>query len=81
MELHEITEIIEIFRKAAENAKLASFDGVEVHSANGYLLDQFLQDSSNKRNDKYGGSIENRARLLLEIVDVVAGLNIFDYYC
>lgn len=68
--LHEISSIIQDYRKACENAKQAGFDGVEVHSANGYLIDQFLQDGSNKRIDEYGGSIENRSRLLLEIVDV-----------
>ena len=71
LEIDEIKAIIDDFRKAAENAKLAGFDGVEVHGANGYLLDQFLQDGSNKRQDAYGGSVENRARLLLEIVDIV----------
>lgn len=69
LELSEIPGLIEHFRKGAENAKAAGFDGVEVHGANGYLLDQFLQDGSNKRDDLYGGSIENRARLLLEVVD------------
>ena len=61
--------IVEGFRKAAENAKAAGFDGVEVHGANGYLLDQFLRDGSNKRTGPYGGSIENRARLLMEVID------------
>ncbi len=60
-----------IYRTAAENAKQAGFDGVEIHAANGYLIDQFLQDSTNKREDEYGGSIENRSRFLLEIVDSV----------
>ena len=69
LELDEIQRVIDAFRKGAENAKLAGFDGVEVHGANGYLLDQFLQDSTNKRTDIYGGSIENRARLMLEVVD------------
>ena len=69
LELGEIPGIISDFRRGAENAKAAGFDGVEVHGANGYLLDQFLQDGSNQRTDAYGGSIENRARLLLEIVD------------
>jgi 2,4-dienoyl-CoA reductase-like NADH-dependent reductase (Old Yellow Enzyme family) len=69
LELDEIREIVAAFRKGAENAKAAGFDGVEVHGANGYLLDQFLQDSTNKRTDAYGGSIENRARLMLEVVD------------
>lgn len=71
LELSEIPAIIEDYRKGAENAKLAGFDGVEVHGANGYLLDQFLQDSTNKRTDIYGGSIENRARLMLEVTDAV----------
>lgn len=74
LELEEIPQIIEQFKLGAENAKEAGFDGVEVHGANGYLLDQFLQDGSNKREDVYGGSIENRARLLLEIVDSVIGV-------
>ena len=65
----EIPAIVETFRKGAENAKLAGFDGVEIHGANGYLLDQFLQDSTNTRTDNYGGSIENRARLMLEVTD------------
>ncbi|MFL9984114.1 alkene reductase [Paraburkholderia sediminicola] len=69
LELDEIAGVVEAFRKGAENAKAAGFDGVEVHGANGYLLDQFLQDSTNKRTDVYGGPIENRARLLLEITD------------
>ncbi len=69
--LDEIPGVIEAYRKGAENAKAAGFDGVEIHGANGYLLDQFLQDSSNKREDKYGGSIENRARLMLEVADAV----------
>ena len=69
LELDEIAGVVAAFRKGAENAKRAGFDGVEVHGANGYLLDQFLQDSTNKRTDAYGGPIENRARLLLDIVD------------
>ena len=71
LETNEIPAIIEIYRKGAENAKLAGFDGVEIHGANGYLLDQFLQDGSNIRTDQYGGSIENRARLMLEVTDAV----------
>jgi N-ethylmaleimide reductase len=71
LETAEIAGIVSDYKKAAQNAKAAGFDGVEVHGANGYLLDQFLQDGSNKRDDKYGGSIENRARLLLEVVDAV----------
>ncbi len=69
LETQEIPGIVEAYRKGAENAKLAGFDGVEIHGANGYLLDQFLQDGTNKRTDHYGGSIENRARLMLEVVD------------
>jgi 2,4-dienoyl-CoA reductase-like NADH-dependent reductase (Old Yellow Enzyme family) len=65
----EIPGVIEAFRRGAENAQLAGFDGVELHGANGYLLDQFLQDGSNLRADGYGGSIENRARLMLEATD------------
>ena len=67
----EIPAIVEAFRRGAENAKAAGFDGVEIHGANGYLLDQFLQDSSNKRADAYGGPVENRARLMLEVTDAV----------
>ncbi len=65
----EIPGIVAAYRKGAENAQAAGFDGVEIHGANGYLLDQFLQDSTNQRTDAYGGSIENRARLMLEVVD------------
>jgi N-ethylmaleimide reductase len=64
----ELPGIVAGFKKAAENAKAAGFDGVEVHGANGYLLDQFLRDGSNKRSGAYGGSIENRARLMLEVI-------------
>jgi 2,4-dienoyl-CoA reductase-like NADH-dependent reductase (Old Yellow Enzyme family) len=71
LELHEIKEIVQLYKKAAENAKLAGFDGVELHGANGYLLDQFLQSGTNHRTDEYGGSIDNRARLLLEATDAV----------
>ena len=76
LETHEISEIVEAYRKGAENAKKAGFDGVEIHGANGYLLDQFLQDSTNTRSDIYGGSIENRARLMLEVTDAV--LSVWD---
>jgi 2,4-dienoyl-CoA reductase-like NADH-dependent reductase (Old Yellow Enzyme family) len=69
LELSEIPGIIEAYRRGAQNALWAGFDGVELHGANGYLLDQFLQDSTNKRTDEYGGPIENRARLLLEATD------------
>ncbi|MEH8020964.1 alkene reductase [Rheinheimera metallidurans] len=71
LETKELAAIVEAYRKGAENAKLAGFDGVEIHGANGYLLDQFLQDSTNQRTDNYGGSIENRARLMLEVTDAV----------
>jgi 2,4-dienoyl-CoA reductase-like NADH-dependent reductase (Old Yellow Enzyme family) len=71
LETSEISGIVEAYRIGAENAKLAGFDGVEIHGANGYLLDQFLQDSTNKRTDQYGGNIENRARLALEVVDAI----------
>ncbi|HEY1081099.1 MAG TPA: alkene reductase, partial [Prosthecobacter sp.] len=67
----ELPGIVEGFRKAALNAKVAGFDGVEIHGANGYLLDQFLRDGSNLRSGEYGGPVENRARLLLEVVDAV----------
>ncbi len=70
----EIPAIVEGFKIAAENAKRAGFDGVEVHGANGYLLDQFLRDGSNLRTGPYGGPIENRARLLLEVLDAVIGV-------
>jgi N-ethylmaleimide reductase len=69
LELDEIAGIVAAYRKGAENAKLAGFDGVEIHGANGYLLDQFLQDSTNQRTDAYGGPVENRARLMLEVTD------------
>ncbi len=72
--LDEIPAIVEAYRKGAENAERAGFDGVEVHGANGYLLDQFLQDKSNHRDDAYGGSIENRARLMLEAVDAAVSV-------
>ena len=67
----EIPGLLEMYSSAAAKAKEAGFDGVEVHSGNGYLLDQFLQDGSNKRTDEYGGSPENRARLLFEVLDSV----------
>ncbi|MDR8401820.1 alkene reductase [Paraburkholderia sp. USG1] len=74
LETQEVAEVVEAYRKAAENAKRAGFDGVHVHGANGYLLDQFLQSTTNKRTDQYGGSRENRARLLLEVVDAAIGV-------
>jgi 2,4-dienoyl-CoA reductase-like NADH-dependent reductase (Old Yellow Enzyme family) len=70
----EIPGVIAAYRRGAENAQAAGFDGVEIHGANGYLLDQFLQDSSNHRTDDYGGSIENRARLMLEVVDAAVSV-------
>jgi 2,4-dienoyl-CoA reductase-like NADH-dependent reductase (Old Yellow Enzyme family) len=70
----EIPGIIAAYKKGAENAKAAGFDGVEIHGANGYLLDQFLQDSTNQRSDVYGGSREKRTRLMLEVADAVAGV-------
>lgn len=69
LDAKEIPGIVDAYRRGAQNAQLAGFDGVELHGANGYLLDQFLQDGSNTRTDEYGGSIENRARLLLEATD------------
>lgn len=69
LETSEIPGIIAAYKRGAENAKKAGFDGVHIHGANGYLLDQFLQDSTNKRTDQYGGSLENRARLMLEVTD------------
>ena len=69
-----IQEIVQGFKQAAINAKEAGFDGVEVHGANGYLIDQFLRDGANKRTDKYGGSFENRSRFLFEILDAVCGV-------
>jgi N-ethylmaleimide reductase len=70
----EIPALVEQFRKAAENAKLAGFDGVQVHGAHGYILDQFLRDGVNDRTDGYGGSIANRARLVFEVVDAAASV-------
>jgi N-ethylmaleimide reductase len=74
LELSEIPGIVEEFRQGALNAKQAGFDGVEVHGANGYLLDQFLHDNSNLRTDEYGGSIEHRARFFLEVVEAVVSV-------
>jgi N-ethylmaleimide reductase len=71
LEISEIPGIIEQFRQGAKNALAAGFDGVEIHGANGYLLDQFLRDGTNQRTDWYGGSIENRARLHLEVTKAV----------
>ena len=74
LRIDEIPALLENYRKGAERAKAAGFDGVEIHSGNGYLLDQFLQDGSNKRTDAYGGSVENRARLLLEATAAVVSV-------
>ncbi|MBH8565495.1 alkene reductase [Nostoc sp. CENA67] len=74
LETSEIPGIVEQYRQGAANALAAGFDGVEIHSANGYLLDQFLRDGTNQRTDKYGGSIENRARLLLEVTEAVTSV-------
>jgi 2,4-dienoyl-CoA reductase-like NADH-dependent reductase (Old Yellow Enzyme family) len=75
LSVEEIAGVVEAYRQGAENARRAGFDGVELHGANGYLLDQFLQDKSNRRTDQYGGGIENRARLMLEAVD--AAISVF----
>ena len=72
LELHELPQLAANYKRAAERAKDAGFDGVEIHAANGYLLDQFLEDRTNHRQDQYGGSIENRARLLFEVLDAIA---------
>lgn len=74
LEKQEIPGVVEAFRKGAENAKQAGFDGVEIHAANGYLIDQFLQDSTNVRTDEYGGPVGNRVRFLLEVVDAVVAV-------
>jgi 2,4-dienoyl-CoA reductase-like NADH-dependent reductase (Old Yellow Enzyme family) len=74
LELAEISAVIEAYRRGAQNALEAGFDGVELHGANGYLLDQFLQDGTNRRTDEYGGPVENRARLMLETVDAAIGV-------
>ncbi|MCC7250476.1 alkene reductase [Hyphomicrobium sp.] len=74
LETSEVKRVVEDYRKAAENAKAAGFDGIELHAANGYLIDQFLRDSTNKRTDEYGGSIENRTRLLGEVLAVLTSV-------
>ena len=71
LELNELPSIVSDYRRAANNAIAAGFDGIEVHAANGYLLDQFMRSGSNTRTDKYGGSIENRSRLLIEVMTAV----------
>ncbi|XP_050366650.1 12-oxophytodienoate reductase 3-like [Argentina anserina] len=72
LETHEIPQIVEQYRQAALNAIRAGFDGIEIHSAHGYLIDQFLKDGINDRNDEYGGSIENRCKFLIQTVEAVA---------
>ncbi len=74
LETEEIRDVIEQYRTAAQNSLEAGFDGVEIHAANGYLLDQFLRDGTNHRADAYGGAIVNRARLVLEVTEAVAGV-------
>jgi len=74
LETEEIAGILEQFRRGAENAREAGFDGVELHAANGYLLDQFLRDGSNQRTDQYGGSVENRTRFLFEVIEAVVNV-------
>jgi N-ethylmaleimide reductase len=73
LETGEIAAIVEDFRRGAHNAREAGFDGVELHGANGYLIDQFLRDGTNKRSDAYGGSAQNRARFLVEVTEAVVG--------
>jgi N-ethylmaleimide reductase len=73
LETAEVAGVVEDFRRAAANAREAGFDGVELHGANGYLVDQFLKDKSNQRTDRYGGSALNRARFLLEVTEAMVG--------
>ena len=74
LETEEIPPLTEKYAQAARNAITAGFDGVEIHAANGYLIDQFLQDRTNQRTDRYGGSVENRSRFLMEVVDAVSAV-------
>ena len=74
LETAEIPQVVEQYRQAARNALAASFDGVEIHAANGYLIEQFPRDGANRRTDAHGGSVENRARRLLEAAAAVAGV-------
>ena len=76
LETDEVPEVVEQYRQAAENARQAGFDGVEIHAANGYLLEQFLRTGTNQREDNYGGSVQNRTRLLKEVTEAV--LNVWD---
>jgi 2,4-dienoyl-CoA reductase-like NADH-dependent reductase (Old Yellow Enzyme family) len=71
MTLEDIKEVIQHFAEAAKRAKQAGFDGIEIHGANGYILDQFLTDYTNNRTDQYGGSTENRVRILVEVLEAV----------
>lgn len=73
LDISEMPRLVDDFRKATRNARAAGFDGVEIHAANGYLLDEFLRDGANHRTDAYGGSIENRSRLLFEVIEGVVG--------
>ncbi|NVD44959.1 alkene reductase [Qipengyuania atrilutea] len=74
LSVEEIARVVEDYRKAAENAKKAGFDGVQLHGANGYLVDQFLRDGTNKRTDQYGGSVENRVRFLREVLEALVSV-------
>jgi len=74
LEIHEIEDVVLDYKDAAENALAAGFDGVEVHAANGYLIDQFLRDATNKRTDQYGGNYQNRSRFLFDVLDAVIGV-------
>ena len=74
LETEEVKEVVEEFRRGAANAKRAGFDGVELHGANGYLIDQFLRDKTNQRTDRYGGSTANRVRFLVEVTEALAGV-------
>lgn len=74
LELHEIKQVIEDYRRAGENAMAAGFDGLQLHAANGYLIDQFLRDGTNLRTDSYGGAVENRIRLLAEVTQALIGV-------
>jgi N-ethylmaleimide reductase len=74
LETHEIAGVVDDYRRAAANAKAAGFDGVELHGANGYLVDQFLRDKTNQRTDRYGGSAINRARFLIEVTEALVGV-------
>jgi N-ethylmaleimide reductase len=73
LETEELKEVVDEFRRGAANAKRAGFDGVELHGANGYLIDQFLRDKTNQRTDRYGGSVANRVRFLVEVTEALAG--------